>query len=262
MADRPIIFSAQMVHALLSGRKTQTRRILNPQPPTPEQFRGSIFGMERAVADGLKMYSQNDYDRLPKHPSKWELIGSVGVARDAGFPKIYDARYALGDRLWVRESLRFDWASNDWLYTADNAICVDVVGTELETPTRDRWPRGVAPSIHMPRVLSRLTLIVESVKVERLQEISEDDVKAEGLRCLSKDGGRVYKWGIPDADGLPGNDSGGDHWQMWCVGHRPAFAALWDRLHGPDAWTANPWVCAIGFRVIRANIDSEEAKAA
>ena len=81
----------------------------------------------------------------------------------------------------------------------------------------------------MPRWASRLTLIVEAVKVERLQDISEEDARAEG--CADAPG--TFS---PSAIGV--------------------FANLWRNLHGPDAWSENPWVAAIRFRVIRTNIDA------
>ena len=281
MTDRPILFSAPMVRALLDGRKTQTRRILNPQPPTVEQFRGADFGLDPAVADGVKLYSQNDYPRLPKHPTKWDLLGSVGVARDAGFPAQYDVRFAKGDRLWVRESHRISTWHEDgavWLtYDADGACSraleppdeefVERLCRKLDkagVPAKDNGfysddiPEGLLRrvSIHMPRWASRLTLTVTDVRVERLQEISEEDARAEGLRKLSKDDGRLWKFGMADRDGLPGRDNDGWPWAHWSTDHRLAFAQLWDSINGEDAWAENPWVVALTFTVEKRNIDA------
>ena len=166
MRDIPIIFSAPMVRALLDGRKTQTRRILKPQPPSERDFPGSVFGLSPAVADGVKMYSLNDYERMPKHPTKWDLVGSVGVARDAGFPLTHNARYAVGDRLWVRETIELrELAGNSFLspvYAADGAHVMDGVH---KASNHEFVKRRITPSGHMPRWASRLTLIVEVVKV-------------------------------------------------------------------------------------------------
>ena len=104
---------------------------------------------------------------------------------------------------------------------------------ELDVPSGTRW----RPSIHMPRWASRLTLTVTDVRVQRLQEISEEDARAEG--AYPCEGGWSYG-GSP----LAGTTA------------RGAFYCLWNSLHGPDAWSANPWVCALTFTVDRRNIDA------
>ena len=90
-----------------------------------------------------------------------------------------------------------------------------------------RW----RPSIHMPRSASRLTLTVTEVRVQRLQDISEEDARAEGI----------------EGEFLP--------WPQGYWTYRPYFAELWNSLHGPDAWDANPWVVALSFTVQHGNID-------
>lgn len=192
MTDRPSIFSAPMIRALLDGRKTQTRRVLKPPYGTLEYLGG---GQWRPICTKL-------------------------------FP---------GDRLWVRETVAL-WtgAHRDTVYRADESA------EEWANLKHDAdlgfWT--VRPSIHMPRWASRLTLIVTDVRVQRLQEISEDDAIAEGIhRNLSN-------W-YP----IPGVDGSG-------TTARAAFAGLWNSIHGPDAWDANPWVAAITFDVKRGNIDT------
>ena len=116
-------------------------------------------------------------------------------------------------------------------------------------------PRAPAPDHEAPD-MSRLdiTLTVTDVRVQRLQEISEEDAIAEGIGCITKDGA-LYKWGMPDRDGYPGTDDDGWPWNRWKIGHKAAFAELWDGLHGADSWDANPWVVAATFTVERRNID-------
>lgn len=164
--------------------------------------------------------------------------------------------YAPGDRLWVREHCAtWNGAYRDVVYRADNTEAEwDALRHDARTGF---W--NVRPSIFMPRWASRLTLIVEDVRLQRVQDISEDDARAEGLASVTKDG-RLWKWGIPDRDGLPGNDDYGWHWQDWQADPRDAFARLWDGLNAKRGapWSSNPWVAALTFRAIGENIDSLE----
>lgn len=183
-----------MIVALLDGRKTQTRRV------------------------------------LPNLPSTWdvrEIIDGTVFAFKPGFAGEghVKLRYAPGDRLWVRES--------GWISKTKTAF-VPSVGNEqsgkgFQSPDGESFKS--CPSIHMPRWASRLTLIVEAVKVERLTDISEADAQAEGVEPVL---------GTP---GVPLDR------------HYAAFMQLWDSLHGEGATYFNPWVVAVSFRVVRGNID-------
>src|SRR5580693_417804 len=132
MTDRPILFSAPMILALRNGWKTQTRRVLNPQPELRGRFWHWAHG---AWSDGC------DPQMLPGHSMHAKM-------------KAHE-----GDRLWVRETLRFDWTSiiDGWRYDADKTLVKSVAGKTLETPTPTRWPLGGCVSIFMPRWASRLT---------------------------------------------------------------------------------------------------------
>lgn len=238
MTDRPILFSAPMVRALLDGRKTQTRRIMKVQPPRQEDFPHSVMGINRKVADGVKLFSLNDYGRQPKHPTKWDLDGSVGVFRDAGFPMVYDTRFAVGDRLWVKETHACVGDADRWtLYRASGyeAEC-DRHGFDKPYPAESeiKW----RPSIFMRRALSRLTLIVTDVRVQRLQDCSEADAIAEGVESDS-DGWRDYSMPCTQC----------------CSAARDSYSTLWDSINGDRAWEANPWVVAVSFAVRKGNID-------
>lgn len=243
MTDRPIIFSAPMVRALLAGTKTQTRRVLKPQPPEGYRYTGIHYA---------------SYE-----PSSWFFNGP-----HSGF-KVRQV-YEEGDQLWVREGWRAP-AMNDHLsprdmppglarrYLADDA---EVVGVGARVA---RQPIGAAgrtrPGIHMPRWASRLTLDVTEVRVERLQDISDDDCFAEGLEKLDVTLGRngevvplkqpmaANEW--PQGEGGE-NGYAQDGWD-W---PQAVYADLWESLHGRGSWKVNPWVAAISFRVILANIDS------
>lgn len=234
MADRPIIFSAPMVRALLDGRKSQTRRVLRKE----------------AALDALAVFG----------PSFLLLRGNVDLVS-----------YAPGDRLYVREA----WAG--WMcapslpgiggtvrdtsvvYRADETD--EEWGNLLHDRRMIRKAHGdrqdasgnwvVRPSIHMPRRLSRLTLIVTDVRVQRLQDISEADAVAEGARR-----GPSHD---PLFTDLWTHDAAVDGVKLWFFSARESFHTLWNSLHGPDAWAANPWVVAVSFTVHRCNIDQLES---
>lgn len=189
MSERPILFSGEMVRALLAGRKTQTRRVAKPRKHT------SLLGG-----------SWSDSYVLDPGNAQW-------LMRDCPYG-------APGDRLWVREAWRLSVAGGFVYYRADR---------EHEECTAELAKRDPSlawrPSIHMPRWASRLTLEVVSIRVERLQDISEADAIAEGVA-------------VP----------------MTCdVEHtaRNAFRSLWERINGPGSWDANPWVWVVEFRRAR-----------
>lgn len=226
MTDRPILFSAQMVRALLVGRKTQTRRVLpksHPKFPQHNQIRMDVLTFS------------------PHQPEAWYWDGvhdRVGAS--------YLLRYAIGDRLWVREAHALV-PSSAYRMSEGVVQVIDPSDRYYACVYREGWDRSAPhwrPSIHMPRWASRLTLIVADVRVQRLQDISEADAVGEGCRCDS-DGWCDYQ--------MPATQS--------CETARNSFRTLWNSLHGHEAWNANPWVAAISFRTIHANIDSTEAAA-
>lgn len=192
MTDRPILFSAPMVRAILEGRKTETRRVLRNQPPDD-------MGLVGLYAPGLTA-----------------VFGYIAPTNDFKVP----LRFVPGDRLWVRESL--ECANGEAIgYPAD--------GTWL--PNDDwRWQREKLPSIHMPRWLSRITLIVTDVRVQRLTDIDRGDAMAEGF---------------PGQNMAKGPDP------------RDWFRDLWNGINADRGygWDVNPWVAAISFDPIFQNID-------
>lgn len=148
---------------------------------------------------------------------------------------------APGDRLWVREAIERVSEPGAVFYRADY---------EAQFPGADSRGLSWRSPRFMPRWASRLTLLVTEVRVRRLAEISEEDAIAEGLAAVTKDG-KLWKWGIPDRDGLPGTDNTGWPWYDWSRDPRAAYRKLWESLHGPGSWEANPWVCVIHFEVAR-----------
>lgn len=212
MADRPVLFSAPMVRALLEGRKTQTRRIIKPQPVQNEA--------------GLWVHPPEWTERAVK---KW---GGACQTDEEGLKLHLTMKglpYAPGDRLWVKEAWTdHGFADGEAVY---RATAFEDTGYTLEEIAELRW----RPSIYMPRWASRLTLTVTDVRVQRLQEISEADARAEGAP--------VWWRSLPEEKRAPTTTATG------------MFRDLWNSLRGPDAWAANSWVCALTFTVQRDNID-------
>ncbi|MCQ4186514.1 hypothetical protein FK515_22800 [Klebsiella pneumoniae] len=211
MKERGMIFNGEMVRAILDGRKTQTRRIIKPQPEAT--LSGSLSGkwLSRPL-NGLL---------LPK-------IEDIAIHCPFG---------VVGDRIWVRETwarYNIDQNSHDIAYRAT---------TPEDWPEEGRW----RPSIHMPRWASRIMLEITDVRVERLNSINEHDAIAEGLAEISKDW-RTYKYGVPDRDGYPGTDDCGWPWHEWECYPISAYSKLWESIYGADSWQANPWVWVIEFK--------------
>ena len=189
MTDRPILFSAEMVRAILHGRKTQTRRVV------------------KLTADG--------HVQAPSKHLRW-------YPTDPG--AIQACRYGqAGDLLWVRETWARHASGVD--YAADFAA--------VSRPQAGPW----RPSIHMPRWASRITLRTTDIRVERLQDISEDDARAEG--AMWHDGGTYWHSGWS-------HDYSDVHADAYS-----SFARLWNKINGPGAWDANPWVWAISFERVK-----------
>lgn len=243
MTARPILFSAPMIQALLAGRKTQTRRIINPALPDGATYSGIHYA---------------SYE-----PASWFFNSPIG-------PFKRPQRYEEGDRLWVREAHRVTSWDEDgavWIsYDADGArskaleppdddfverLCAKLDKAGVPTQNNgfyaDDIPENLLRrvSIHMPRWASRLTLTVTDVRVERLQEISEADAMEEGV-TLGRHGFCVIGVEHPNKD-FP---------TLSRPNAREMYAALWDVINGNGAWLANPWVVAITFTVEQRNIDA------
>lgn len=244
MTDRPIIFSAPMVRTILDGRKWQTRRVLKPQPPAMPRPDCHPAHLQRHDAPYLDAYCNERRTALNHRGMSidwhwWQIDDRPG-------PCVTCAPCIPGDRLWVREAHYLtDDGENEYAVFAADQDDVDEhlasMQTTMASHTSIDWSKHLRlrPSIHMPRWASRLTLIVTDVRVQRLQDISGEDCAAEGVCEFAM---------MPPTDGDVGEA-------------RIVFRDLWNSLHGPDAWDDNPWVAAISFRTIHANIDSAEAAA-
>jgi len=229
MKETPIIFNGEMVRALLNGHKSQTRRIIKPQPATWNA--GSIF---KKAYPGLNFQLET---------GEW-VICPYGV---------------VGDQLWVRETWRVvgwhegepmniefkdksrmcenstgdefnyeDWCEKIWIQCAEDS---EKAGIELVDDFYDWGDKEIAtrwrPSIHMPRWASRIQLEITDIRVERLNKITAQDAMSEGV-CIFE------------------NFSAAN-------ARKPVveFKTLWQSIHGPCSWEVNPYVWRIEFEVMK-----------
>lgn len=224
MTDIPIIFSAAMVNALLDGRKTMTRRIFKRDRDTPPGWDGQ-YGFSILTPD--RHVELRGYD-----PERGPLCRFMKV------------KYAKRDRLWVRESHRLTDCDCTEACRGPGHVWYEANSEGYRNVASNR----LRPSIHMPRWASRLTLIVTSTKVEPLQNLTEADALREGVVRLTDQFDECFA--VPGTVAMSGTNA------------RDCFQRLWNSLHGPDAWDTNPDVIAVSFRVVPANIDSEELRSA
>jgi hypothetical protein len=263
MKERPILFSAQMIRAILEGRKTMTRRIVKPQPKENAELGTTL--------DWCKCLSDSSGVVWSKTPSKSDILVKADSLKGKIFPfwedgwerpmTAFRCPYGTpGDRLWVREAWRVESLSDDLnsvmvAYKADGhcgrkiAIRDDdnffsrlrhhvIVAAKVYGETEHfAWRKGQSPfrwlsPIHMSRCASRITLEITDVRVERLNEISEADARAEGII----DGGCL---------------NCGNSEPCGCIASSPdardAFIHLWEQINGPGSRAKNPWVWAIEF---------------
>lgn len=211
--DRPILFSTPMVEAILDGRKTQTRR---------------TRGLEE----------------INKNPDDWHFAGIYYVTDcdelGATFQNCEEfARTKCpygkpGDRLWVRET----WQITNFLHPSDEnygyIYKASENGKDWQENTEEwKWK----PSIHMPKAAARIWLEVTDIRVERLQDISKEDAKAEGVEPVA-DGYKNY---------MPKLSSTSQF--CWPTAYH-SFQSLWESINGAESWDRNPWLWVVKFKVL------------
>lgn len=215
MKERGMIFNAEMVRAILDGRKTQTRRTAKPQPDED--------GLVKVINGPWVDTSERNY-RCP--------FGDVG------------------DRIWVRETFQgplFDYEQME-AYLEDSSrfekpefcqYAADGGHRPEYQDADDNLRHGWRPSIHMPRWASRILLEITNVRMERLNSIHDVDAMREGIQNLTT---------CSHADfGIPGVVNAQHPVR--------AFQLLWESIYGADNWKANPWVWVIEFKVVNCGGD-------
>ena len=228
MKERPILFSAPMVRAILDGRKTMTRRVVKHQPPSYCPY------LTRCGGDFRWGWSDGSTVDFAWHPR------GNGADMDSMWMR---SRYGVpGDRLWVRETFRAYQMGVEAAKGGINGYATHVGytdGSESKCHNGIVWPNRIVdndipaegfsmPSIFMPRWASRITLEITDVRVQQLQEISEADARDEGAGATTP---LHEEW-----DGDPDQ-------------YRKRFRELWDSINGKThPWANNDWVWVIEFR--------------
>lgn len=203
MKERPVIFNGEMVRAILDGRKTQTRRTLTERHL-------HLIDAASSAGECYPLESGVDHENSQSYYREHCPFGQVG------------------DRLWVREAFRVHSRATDvstLVYRASerNSWTEQTRRVPVLVCNKQVSPEKWTPSIHMPRWASRITLEITDVRIERLNDISEEDAKAEGVKA--------------------GVSPGHEHMM-----HQVAFREFWQSIYGEESWNANPWVWVIEFK--------------
>jgi hypothetical protein len=233
---KPIIFSTPMVQAILDGRKTQTRRVINSPGNHPHLDR---LLCDWGLSDIPKLWIEDHslWHPWPRKPVKGDWIWTLQSDVDDTFDHVFKCPYGQkSSTLWVREA----WKAvelpngNDGIrYKADNTFLSIPNRRDVAELWLKYWNGGELwrPSIHMPRWAARLFLEITDVRVERVQDISEEDAIAEGVEAWHSDIPQIEKY----------NRSGGSY--------RNGFHKLWDSINAKRgySWAVNPWCWVIKF---------------
>ncbi len=224
MKEHPILFSTPMVLSILQERKTQTRRIIKPQPIDNTEIDGNFF-------EG----NHKGYVKVDNHPTWKEQY-------------VYEfCKYEVGDILWVKElHYRFgSWKKNGltktgkqkWIFRADKHFTeiryFDNPPFKVERNTHRLIGWYKRSSLFMPRKAARILLKISDITLEMVNEISEEDAIAEGVAHGEQ----------------PERKNIGGYVASMILNARSEYAALWESINGDDSWEENPWVWVITFVV-------------
>ena len=212
--EKPILFSTKMVQAIMAGNKTMTRRVIKQSGGWDANW--NVCPVKEEFIDGIQRYEMrcgSQYS-LPWFKCKWQV----------------------GDVLWVKETFKACTVNWQPMYKADY--------DENSTDYKEWKERGGKwkPSLFMPRKLARIFLEITDIKVERVQDISEQDAITEGIKFIEGEhiaGGERYT---------------GNYYENYLpTGYisllpKDSFKSLWISINGKESWDSNPWVFAITFK--------------
>lgn len=209
---KPILFNTEMVQAILEKRKTQTRRVVKPQPDDGGLHNHTVFPM--SIQSTLEGW--------------WGTVFETGESRRFSPPHGYP-----GEILWVREAWNWDW--KDYPERTEKWFYYRATTPDSFLGSGEHWK----PSIHMPFEACRLFLKVTNVRIERLQDITPEDCFKEGIQPIHREGNSLdqfYKRFIPAENGATTTTK-----------PKTSFRTLWQKINGVKSWELNPWVWVYDF---------------
>ncbi|PIJ42681.1 hypothetical protein BOM24_11320 [Tatumella sp. OPLPL6] len=218
-----------MVRAILSGNKTQTRRILSPHQL-------NMIDTASSIGECYPLDSGQRHENSQSYYREWCPFGKVG------------------DRLWVREAFRVHSRATDVATLAYKASerqswTQQVARVPIELCTKQVSPEAWTPSIHMPRWASRITLEITDIRVERLHGINEEDAKAEGVRQGVR---KIHHEADNELIYCNYLASKLDDASEWFDSPIDSFLSLWESIYGAESWQNGPWVWVVEFKRVEA----------
>jgi hypothetical protein len=217
MKEHPILFSTPMVQANSDGRKTNTRRMtgLDEINGIPDDW---FF---------LGISIDNTVFEIGKPAKQLKGLYASFYNQQTNTTKYIKCPYGQsGDLLWVRET---------WINTFI-PHCVPVGGFYYKADHPQEKNLRWKPSIHMPKAIARIWLQVVEIRVERLQNISDEDAIAEGVEISESGYYKIY-------DKKPQN-------QAWTDSPKVSFMSLFQSINGEEIWKQNPWVWVVKYKVL------------
>lgn len=233
--ERGILFNGEMVKALLAGTKTQTRRLVKPQPHPDfgTTIQCCFYNPHRVNKKTGEAYPDKEVFGFWSEDDDWPCpYGKVG---DVLYVKETFRRVASGESKDEIGTARYGVAYKSDGYVAWSEIETKLVGfKDTEKPMQFAPPKW-KPSIFMPRAASRIHLEIVAIRVERLHDISEADAEAEGAPWIC----------VPlRSEGLVPPSIHGH-------GHKMGYFILWESIHGQGSWAVNPWLWCLTFKRIK-----------
>lgn len=268
MKERPILFTGADVRAILDGSKVQTRRPIKTSPELDDDEWSALAfvgtpGWNVSPSLAKKAQRRVTSQRALDPGNVWAecLCREIDPSDTPCLTcegRYKAAPWQVGDRLWVRET----WQALRFSKDFETGYVDDIYFAEIipkhndDAPYANPWEVAYAadpcweshredrgfpwrPSIHMPRWASRITLLVTAIRVERVQDITNDDALREGIRELPLQRGEPGAWWTGDV---------GKGAALHARTPRGAFARLWERIHGAGAWDRNDWVWVVEFQ--------------
>jgi hypothetical protein len=220
----PILFSTPMVQGIMEDKKTMTRRIIKPRDQP-------FLKDDKCIIEFNATWG-------------WVVKRSIGARSDRyEIIQQFKCPYGkVGDILWVRETFVHNGAYYLYRASQNNDDYFHDFDT-YEKTEKIKWK----PSIFMPKAACRIFLKITNVKVERLQDISEEDAKSEGVLL---ENGQYYNYQL----GAHFMDGARFKWhqgiEKWVSAAESSFQTLWQSINGAESWNANPWVWVISFKKI------------